>query len=83
MVIDNAYDALERYRQQQAKTEALRKEVVHWLRRQINTWPKEQSETIRFDIEYKRFVFVKCDDGEIVFGDCIHPAITEKDFYDL
>lgn len=83
MVIDNAYDALERYRNEQAATEELRKDVVLWLRRHINMWPKEQSQTIRFDVEYKRFRFVECDDGEIVFGDCIHPAITEKDFYDL
>lgn len=71
-----------RYELEQIHTEAVRLDAVYWLRKNIGHFPKSMDVDISNKI-YKNFRFIRCLDGEIVFGNCIVPGITERDFIDL
>lgn len=70
------------YELDQMHTEAIRLDAVYWLRKNIGHFPKSLDMDISGKI-YKNFRFIRCLDGEIVFGNCIVPGITEQDFINL
>ena len=70
------------YELDQLHTEAVRLDAVYWLRKNIGHFPKSMDTDISNKI-YKNFRFIRCLDGEIVFGNCIVPGITEQDFTNL
>jgi hypothetical protein len=70
------------YELDQLQTEAIRLDAVYWLRENIRHFPKSMDMDVSNKL-YKKFRFVRCPDGEIVFGDCIVPGITEQDFISL
>lgn len=63
-------------------TEAIRLDAVYWLRRNVGHFPMSMDTDISNKM-YGRFRFIRCLDGEIVFGDCIVSGITEEEFYTL
>lgn len=68
------------YQMEQLHTEAIRLDAVYWLRRNVGHFPKSMD---IIDIKYNNFRFIRCLDGEIVFGNRIVPGITEEDYYNL
>ena len=70
------------YELDQLHTEAVRLDAVYWLRKNIGHFPKSMDVDISNKI-YKNFRFIRCTDGEIVFGNCIVLGITEQDFINL
>ena len=70
------------YELDQLHTDAIRLDAVQWLRKNIGYFPKSMDMDISNRI-YKNFRFIRYLDGEIVFGNCIVPGITEQDFINL
>lgn len=57
--------------------------AMDWLSSNLFSFPDEIEEGYIKDIGfclYKNWKFVKCLDGEIVFGNMVIPAITKQDF---
>lgn len=79
---DVSEEVLTRWQKEQLEIEAIRLDAVHWLRRNVQHFPKSLDKDVSGKI-YKNFRFIRCPDGEIVFGDCIVPGITEEDFITL
>ena len=75
-------EVLARWERERLEIETIRLDTVHWLRRNVQHFPKSMDSDIMGKI-YKNFRFVRCADGEIVFGNCIVPGITEEDFITL
>lgn len=71
------------YQMEQLHTEAIRLDAVYWLRRNVGHFPKSMDSNVQPTSPYNNFRFIRCLDGEIVFGNCIVPGITEEDYYNL
>lgn len=52
-----------------------------YLLEKYDEFPSDMDINIQMKAEFKGFRFVKSLEGEVLFGNCIVPAITADDFY--
>ncbi|EPS9063924.1 hypothetical protein [Providencia stuartii] len=76
----SGYELLQRYHfDDQAKHRWT--EAMSYLLDNYDDFPTDMDVNIQVKAEFKGFRFVKSPEGEVLFGNCIVPAITADDFY--